>query len=225
VKIRAQITLRTKKLGVLIRDARLASRRSLQDCAEVLGVTKGIFKSYEEGRRALSLPELEILAYFLNLPFGHFWGDRAMSEEAPPTEPLDLPQLISLRQHMIGTQLRHARMAADVSIKSLAEQTGISSRRLNSYELGRRGVPLPELEVIISALNLEIEPFFDQNGPVGQWLTRQKATQRFLDLPADLRDFVSQPVNRPYLELARDLSKLPADRLRSVAEGLLEITL
>ena len=45
---RSQITIRTKKLGVLLRDARLASRKTLQECGEAVGVTKGIFKSYEE---------------------------------------------------------------------------------------------------------------------------------------------------------------------------------
>ena len=48
---RSQITLRTKKLGVLIRDARLASRRDVDECAKAIGVTKGIFRAYEEGRR------------------------------------------------------------------------------------------------------------------------------------------------------------------------------
>ena len=72
--IRTQTTLRTKKLGVLIRDVRLAARRNLDECAKAIGVTKGVFRAYEEGRRAPSLPELEILVYYLKLPIDHFWG-------------------------------------------------------------------------------------------------------------------------------------------------------
>jgi transcriptional regulator with XRE-family HTH domain len=225
VDIQVQITLRTKKLGVLIRDARLATRRSLQDCAEVLGVTKGIFRSYEEGRRAPSLPELEILACFLDQSIDHFWGERALSDEPPPTEPLDLPQVVNLRQRVISAQLHQERRNAEMSLRSLAERTGISVRRLRGYESGERPIPLPELEGILVALGTRIAPYFDQGGQIGQWLTSQKAVQGFLELPADLQDFASQPVNRPYLELARHLSQLPADRLRSVAEGLLDITL
>ena len=56
--IRSQTTIRMKKLGVLIRDARLASRQDIAECAKAIGVTKGIFRAYEEGRRAPSLPEL-----------------------------------------------------------------------------------------------------------------------------------------------------------------------
>jgi hypothetical protein len=44
-------------------------------------------------------------------------------------------------------------------------------------------------------------------------------------MPVDLQTFVSKPINRPYLELAQRLSEMSVDKLRSVAEGLLEITL
>ena len=53
VKIRK--TIRTKKLGVLIRDARLAARKSIRECAEAIGVSPGTFSSYERGRKATCL--------------------------------------------------------------------------------------------------------------------------------------------------------------------------
>jgi hypothetical protein len=40
----------------------------------------------------------------------------------------------------------------------------------------------------------------------------------------ELRQFVAMPVNRPYLELAMKLSNMSRDKLRSVAEDLLDIT-
>jgi len=45
-----------------------------------------------------------------------------------------------------------------------------------------------------------------------------------LELPLELRQFVAKPVNRPYLELAMKLSNMSRDKLRSVAEDLLDIT-
>ncbi len=222
---RSQITLRTKKLGVLIRDARMAARRSIDECAKAIGVTKGIFRAYEEGRRAPSLPELEILVYYLNLPIDHFWGKSSISSEAPPTEPIDLPQLVELRQRMIGALLRQERNHASISIKALTQETGIRGARIKAYELGERPIPLPELEALLVVLGSRIETFFDQSGPVGEWMTDQKATQQFLELPRELQAFVCQPVNRPYLELALKLNSMPTDKLRSVAEGLLDITL
>jgi transcriptional regulator with XRE-family HTH domain len=65
---KTQTTIRTKKLGVLIRDARLSARRNAQECAEAIGVRTGIFRAYEEGSKAPSLPELESLVYYLDLP-------------------------------------------------------------------------------------------------------------------------------------------------------------
>ncbi len=222
---RSHITLRTKKLGVLIRDARMAARRNIDECAKAIGVTKGIFRAYEEGRRAPSLPELEILVYYLNLPIDHFWGKSSISSEALPTEPIDLPQLVELRQRMIGALLRQERNHASISIKALTQETGIRGARIKAYELGERPIPLPELEALLVVLGSRIETFFDQSGPVGEWMTDQKATQQFLELPRELQAFVCQPVNRPYLELALKLSSMSTDKLRSVAEGLLDITL
>jgi hypothetical protein len=107
----------------------------------------------------------------------------------------------------------------------LTQETGIPAGRIKAYELGERTIPLPELEALLTALGGRIETFFDQSGPIGQWMTDQKSMQQFLDLPKELQAFVCQPVNRPYLELAMKLSSMSTDKLRSVAEGLLDITL
>jgi transcriptional regulator with XRE-family HTH domain len=220
-----QITLRTKKLGLLIRDARVAERRNIKECADAIGVKPGLFRAYEEGRRAPSLPELETLVYYLKLPITQFWGSEVISEVASPVETLDLVRLIALRQRMIGALLRQERINSNVSLKRIADETGISQARLKSYELGERAIPVPELEIILTVIGSRVETFFDQSGPVGQWMTNQRAVQKFLDLPVEFQNFVCQPVNRPYLELAMKLSEMSRERLRSVAEGLLDITL
>src|SRR5512138_2153741 len=195
----SQITLRTKKLGVLIRAARLAARRTPEECASAMGVTKSVFRAYEEGTRAPSLAEVELLAFHLKLPIEHFWGRASLSSEAPAAEPFDLPRLRELRQRMIGALLRQERERASLSLKALADETGISASRLKSYELGGRPIPLPELEAIASALSVRVESFFDQNGPIGQWAADERSMRQFLQLPKDLQVFVCQPVNRPYL--------------------------
>jgi transcriptional regulator with XRE-family HTH domain len=223
--MQAQVKIRSKKLGILIRDARLASRRTTKECAAAINVTNSLFIAYEEGRRAPSLPELETLVYYLELPINHFWKNETLSDAPARIASLDISRLTGLRQRLIGALLRQARMDASLSMKSVSEQTGISASRLNHYELGEIPIPLPELEVILRALGGRIETFFDQGGPVGQWMAQQKAVQQFLDMPVELQNFVCQPVNRPYLDLARKLSEMSTDKLRSVAEDLLDITL
>ena len=111
---KSQITIRTKKLGVLIRDARLTARRSVQECAGALGIRKSVFRAYEEGLRAPSLPELESLVFYLELPIDHFWGKQTKSEDTGRITKLDLSKLLPLRQRKIGALLRQERMKASV---------------------------------------------------------------------------------------------------------------
>lgn len=171
------------------------------------------------------MPELETLVYYLDLPIDHFWSREIRSNSPLPIETLDLPKLLAVRQRKIGALLRQERTNASISIRNLAQETGISAARIKAYELGERPIPLPELEALVSALGGRIETFFDRSGPIGQWMMNEEAIQNFLDLPEELRQFVSMPVNRPYLELAVKLSAMSRDKLRSVAEDLLDITL
>jgi len=222
---KTQITIRSKKLGVLIRDARTHARRSIKECAEAIGITSGTFRAYEEGRKSPSLPELETLVYYLDLPIDHFWSREIKSNTPLPIESLDLPKLLAVRQRKIGALLRQERTNASISVRNLSHETGISGARIKAYELGERPIPLPELEVLVTTLGGRVETFFDRSGPIGQWLTNEEAIQNFLELPEELRQFVAMPVNRPYLELAMKLSNMSKDKLRSVAEDLLDITL
>lgn len=224
MSIQVQVALRTKKLGVLIRDARLASHETLSECAQHVGVSRGILRSWEEGRRAPSLPELEVLAYSLHLPLQHFWSKQAMSDDPSLTGSLNLPALIGIRQRLVGALLRQLRENTGLSLHALFEKSGIPTGRLKSYEMGERPIPLPELEGLVTLLGGQIEAVFDQSGPIGHWISQQKAIQDFLQLPSELQGFVSKPVNLPYLKLAEKLSGMSTEKLRSLAEDLLEIT-
>lgn len=221
---KSQIAIRSKTLGLLIRDARTTARRSVTECAQAVGVKPGLFRAYEEGRKAPSLPELEALVYFLDLPIDHFWSKEIKSGKPLPHENLDLPKLLAVRQRKIGALLRQERMNASISIRNLAHETGISGARIKAYELGERPMPLPELEALVKSLGGRVESFFDRTGPIGQWLMNEEAIRDFLELPLELRQFVAMPVNRPYLELAMKLSNMSRDKLRSVAEDILDIT-
>lgn len=222
--LKSQIAIRSKTLGLLIRDARTLARRNVTECAQAIGVKPGQFRAYEEGRKAPSLPELEALVYFLDLPIDHFWSREIKSGKPQPYENLDLAKLLAVRQRKIGALLRQERLNTSISIRNLALETGISGARIKAYELGERAIPLPELEMLVKALGGRVESFFDHSGPIGQWMLNEEAIRDFLELPLELRQFVAQPVNRPYLELAMKLSSMSKDRLRSVAENILDIT-
>ncbi len=122
-----------------------------------------------------------------------------MSDAPSPMEANDITRLIALRQRMIGALLRQERTNANMSVRHLAAETGISQSKLKSYELGERPISVPELEGILAVIGTRIDVFFDQSGPVGQWMNNQRAMQKFQELSEEMQNFVCQPVNRPDL--------------------------
>jgi transcriptional regulator with XRE-family HTH domain len=217
--------IRAKKLAVLIRDARLASSKSIEECANAIEVSPSDFEAFELGEKSPSLPQVELLAYSLGIPLDHFWRNTAISEQKTNGNPFDVEQLTDLRQRMIGTLLRKAREDAGLSLQEAAEGTGITPEHLEAIEYGQEAIALPKLEYLADFLNCSIKDFQDVHGPVGTWAIQQQAIQDFLRLAPELQTFVSRPINRPYLELAHRLSEMSVEKLRAVGEGILEITL
>jgi transcriptional regulator with XRE-family HTH domain len=218
------LQIRNKKLGLLILDARKTSRKDVPECAQAIGVTPEQFSEFESGAASLSLPQLELLALFFNLPVEHFFGKRALSPAEAPRVLQEKDRLVLLRNRVIGTNLRLARNNASLSLEELSQKTGIPAEQINRYELGAQETPVTELEILVNALDLPFEQFYDVHGPIGKWRAQQSTLHKFLDLPTEVQQFVTLPVNRPYLELAMRLSDLSAEKLRAVAEVLLEIT-
>jgi len=220
------LKIRTKKLGVLIKDARIASGKTIEDCAVVISTDSERMLSFEAGEISPSLPELEALSYFMDIPLDHFWGNESLSgNHKERVAASRLKRLGPLRRKIVGTLLKKARTEANISVPDLAESVGIGSEQLNAYEYGEDSIPIPVLETLASALNVTIEYFQDQKGIVGQWTKQQKNIQGFTHLSPELQDFVTRPVNVPYLEVAQRLSVMSVEKLRALAEGLLDITL
>lgn len=215
--------IRAKKLGNYISEARIAGGHSIAELSEKIGISSETMGEYENGNQSPSLPELELLAYTLQKPLEYFIeGDTHVPEGA---RPIVLDRFLGIRQRIIGTQLRKARVEAKLTLEDISRKTGIDADKLHTYEMGDVAIPLPELDALVSALNVSIRDFQDKHGPVGEWLIEQQQVNAFLELSDDIRAFISKPVNVPYLELAVRLSEMSVEKLRSVAEGLLEITL
>lgn len=220
---RQGLQLRTKMIGALLRQTRSSSGRSLKDAGALIGVSGAVFASYERGRRGISLPELEVLGYQLDVPIDRFLhparGDAKKKSELNPSV------MISLRQHYIGAMVRSHRTEADLTVRQLAKLAGVPSSRLTRYEHGERPIPIAELEAIAEALGRELADYIDTRGPIGEWEANQQAFAAFLRLPSDVRDFVCSEGSEPYLRMAQRLSDMPIEKVRTLGEGFLEITL
>src|SRR5438552_12871090 len=79
------LTVRAKMIGVLIRDARQVRGLDLAACAAAAGCSSEALAAMESAQYSPSLPELEMLAYVLDVPLSYFWGDKVLSEQSAPT--------------------------------------------------------------------------------------------------------------------------------------------
>lgn len=216
-------TIRKKILGVLLRNARIRAGMTIKDAAEAAGVSSSAISDYEYGRRDISLPHLEILAYTYRVPITYFWSD----DPIPGDEDRELPGegAIQLRRRIIGVLLRQARMESGYSQKDLAKVLGCSTSRIANYEFGRTDIPLPELEALAYHLDVPVSYFLDQGiRPRGEQIADKEELEHLAQLPEDVRKFMLQPGNLLYVRVAMQLSALSADAMRQIAEGLLDIT-
>lgn len=221
-----RLKIKSRVIGILLQDARTAAGRSLAETAELLGLSEADYAVFESGETAPTLPQLEILAYFFNVPLRHFWsgqtlaaqrGEEALREEAA--------EILSLRQRIIGLSLQQIREEAGLSLEEAAAESGLGADQIASAERGETALPIGELEALAAALKVGVDDLSDGHGRVGKWLQSQTDFERFSALPPEVRAFVLQPINHTYLDLARKLSEMEVGRLRTIAESILEITL
>ena len=215
--------LRKKILGLRIRQARLNSGLTLKEVGQALGISVGLVSEIEFGRRDVTLPQLEVMALLFNTPMAYFWSEEPIEEveRSFPTV-----EAIALRQRIIGVLLRQARTEAGHSQKDLANLLGVSASRISDYELGQAEIPLSELEALANYLNVSLDYFMDQgipfDKPNGHMALAEIA--HFSELPKEVREFLANPANLLYINIAMRMSDLSAETLRSLAEGLLEVT-
>ncbi len=219
------IAIRNRIIGILVKRARLRAGKSQRECAAFLGCTPFTFGQYEKGLKGFSLPQLEALAYFLDVPAPSLWDDQY--PEPAPTDTPDLPmeQLMLLRRKILAVQFRQCRQAAGYTQREIGELLGRSAHIVSQYERGKRDIPLAELEIVAEQCGKALEDFVDEDTiPLGPAQQERQMLARLNELPDDVRAFVLNPTNALYLRIAMLLSVLQADDLRRIAETILDIT-
>jgi transcriptional regulator with XRE-family HTH domain len=216
--------IRGKMVGVLLRDARLNARRTLEECARLLNVPSSQIETWEYGDSVPSLPQLELLAYYLNVPVSHFWGLETLNSSGN-LEEKSQPEYLTLRNRMVGALLRQAREAAGVTIDDLAELCGLSASKISEYELGEAAPPIHELSVLASGVDKNLNYFLESTSQIGELLTRLEDWKHFSELPDDVREFAADPINIGFIHIAVMLSRMPTNQLREVGASILDITM
>jgi transcriptional regulator with XRE-family HTH domain len=222
--IGAFYAIRAKMLGVLVRDARLNAARTEEECARIMNVALEEYVAWEYGDLSPSLPQLEILAFYLGVPVSHFWGQNTLQDEYDESSRAEL-EYMQIRTRLIGALLQQARTQAGLSLEELADDAGIAPELLQQYELGEAAIPMHQLNVLASGVKQNMSYFIETSGSIGELLAMREAYQKFIELPEDIREFVSNPVNVGFIEIAIMFSQMPTDKLRSVGSSIVDITM
>jgi transcriptional regulator with XRE-family HTH domain len=217
--------IRNKITGVLLRTARLRVQASIEQCAAALSCDPAFIVRAEEGRDNLTLPQLESLARILNVPLNYLLGQQEMPAAPPLPEPVWLQNRMSLRRKVIGVLLRQARLDGGHTLEEMAAQLGCSPDDLDRIELGQEPIALADLQALADTLGLSIDEFVSEGTAPAPAPDQGAAPPTDLaHLSPELRAFVQEPMNAAYLQIALNLSEMPAETLRQFASGLLEIT-
>lgn len=212
---------RAKILGELVQKAREHFGRTKKECAAVLGLSAAAYNEIESGEYPISLPQLEAIALYLNIPMGYFWGSEPLKTEAE----INFSSLISLRHRVIGVLLSQQRLRSHKSTAELAHALSLDEELLKSYEMGKEPIPYLLLEQLCRQLGVSVSYFLDDlHGPLGRHEAKQKLERQFQRMSPDMQAFLINPVNTSYLDTAKKLSEMDVAQLRQVAESLLEIT-
>jgi transcriptional regulator with XRE-family HTH domain len=219
------IAIRNKIIGILLRRARLDAGRTQRECADFLGCSPQQISQYERGQKGPSLPEMEALAYFLDIPPASLWDEHHERPSATEEETLPIEQMLALRRRMIAVQFRQCRLAADLTQKQIAQLLGVSSGMVSQYERGQRDIPFAELELAAEQCGQPLDKFLDDETiPLSNAEQDRQALAALQELSPDVQEFVLKPSNALYLRIAMSLSAIKADELRRIAETLLDIT-
>lgn len=213
------LLVRRKIIGVLLRAAREKSHRTTHQVAQRLGVTAARVRQYENGARDITLPELELLALFFEMPLSYFLDAASVVQEESPFPPTQ--EEIRKRKVALGAKLKQARVAAGKSKEECAELLGVKPGTIGRYERGLGELPVTILERLAELFGVNLFYFVED--------TKATTASGVLDLeklarlPKDVRGFVLDPTNLAYLRMALKFRDLPVAKLKELGEILLVV--
>jgi transcriptional regulator with XRE-family HTH domain len=192
--------IRNRMLGIQIKKNRYQQNQSVEQLAQLCEIPTSDMETYETGQTPIPLPRFLKISEVLHLPYERIQpaGDISPVElEVPPViQPDEIPQQLE----------PEPAMAAESDLV----EPPITQSDAN---------PLPQ-EPEPVAMNDRIPVVLDENIQIPE-----SVLEEVPGISKELREFISKPVNVPFLELAMKLSRMDAKKLRDIAESLLEITL
>ena len=219
------VSARRRTIGLLIRRARELSGKTRKEVSAYLGISQAALVSMEEGKREPSLPQVEAIAYYIRMPVATLLDESASAAQATLRANIDMSEIVNLRAHIIGVRLKQARQSKGETVKQTAQAIGLTTARLNAYELGERPIPLTELEQLLAHFGLSWANLLDMGiGPLGEAQLFHHQHAQFEALPSDVREFVADPQALHYLRTAMRLRALSPEQARAAGQALVDLS-
>lgn len=195
-----RLELRNRVLGAMIMQTRSRKNLSRDDLATMTALSLEEITAYELGILPLPVTDLEEITRILQIEV-HDWID----SYAIPTRDMIRP-VRTVEPEQVQEQA-----AQPVPAPVAAEPPTPTSV-----------TPVMPVETPVQVM--ETVPVTTQ-AVAGESIEISDLESLLNDrIPKELADFIANPVNKQYLLLASNLSHMPADQLRRIAESLLEIT-
>jgi transcriptional regulator with XRE-family HTH domain len=195
-----RLELRNRVLGAMIMQTRSRKNLSRDDLATMTGLSLEEITAYELGLLPLPVTDLEEITRILQIEV-HDWIDSYAIPTRDMVRPIKLAEPEQVQEQAVQP------VPASVVVES-SPQTPVT--------------PVKPVETPVQAIEPAPET---RQAEVGESIVISDLESLLNDrIPKELADFIANPVNKQYLLLASNLSHMPADQLRRIAESLLEIT-
>ncbi len=206
-----------------IKFIRKTKRRSMHDCATILGLSRETYHGIETGTAPLTLPLLELLAIYLGVDLSDFLDDHQQHPFYAAFLKEDLrPRYVELREKMIRARIALEVAHNDLTLEDMAAATQIAQEKLQAYQNGETSIPLQDLISISAYLELPLQTFSEpiwagDNGQNASGITDQWQPE-FTPATAE-----SEPLEEdPFSDLMAALKKLPTQDQADIAKIILE---
>ena len=122
-----------------------------------------------------------------------------------------LPMAISTKERAfiarLGARVAEQRKVQSITQVQLAESLGVSQQTINSYEVGRRRIPVSTLPQLARLLSVTVEELLGDNGTAtrkrGPAPMLQRQIERIQQLPRTQQKFVMQMLDTVLAQASR----------------------
>ena len=192
--------IRNRMLGIQIKKNRFQHNQTIEQLAQLCEIPASDLETFESGQTPIPLPLFLKISEVLHLPYERIQPTEIISPveiQVPPVvQPEEIPQ-------------------QPESEPAMASESDLLEQPITQTNAS----PLPqEPEPVVITETIPVVPDENIQIPVS-------ILEDFPGISEELREFITKPVNVPFLELAMKLSRMDAKKLRDIAESLLEITL